>query len=286
MAGTTLAKLLQILDDKEVRLAALYPIPMLTIFQSVGSLLSTSIPLLSPSQTDDLLKLAHHFDNIIHRYSTPDSARGRKRSRHHQSRSPKRNGSSSSSPSSRSKRPRRRTSTRSQHSPLTELPRREWPTQHPWDGVLRIDSLTLAPAIQQHLAAYGTDPAPFLEDLQVEWNMSFVSYEDNFKGNYEWTEALEWCMTRDRLRWYFASLMYFDICTLLKPRRSCQVDANMVDRMREMLHITNDIGIPPDEIRMRFNKWACYGRKFDFICREFGPGSLFFLHAAKLESHV
>ncbi|KAL8641312.1 MAG: hypothetical protein Q9228_001864, partial [Teloschistes exilis] len=59
----------------------------------------------------------------------------------------------------------------------------------------------------------------------------------------------------------------------------------MVDRMRETLHITYEPGIDPDEIRRRFNRWACYGRKFDFICSEFGPGSLVFLHDARLESY-
>ncbi|KAL9586434.1 MAG: hypothetical protein Q9212_000898 [Teloschistes hypoglaucus] len=173
-----------------------------------------------------------------------------------------------------------------EHCPLSPLPRREWPTEHPWDGVLRIDSLTLAPAVEYHIAKHGADPAPFMEDRNVLWNMSFVSYEDNFTANYNWTEALEWRMTRDRLRWCFAAMMYFDISKFLKPRRSCQLDANMVDRMRETLHISYDPGVDPDEIRRRFNRWAHYGRKFDFICGEFGPGALFFLHNAKLESHV
>ncbi|KAL8641311.1 MAG: hypothetical protein Q9228_001863 [Teloschistes exilis] len=169
MAGTTLAKLVQILDDSE----------------SISSLLSISIPLLSPSQTDDLQELAHHFASINQQNKTRDLARGRKRSRALQSRSPKRDGSSSSSPSAGSQRRRRRTSTLSQHSLLPPLPRREWPTEHPWDGVLRIDCLTLAPAIEHHPAEYGTDAAPFLEDRNVLWNMSFVSYEDNFTANYE-----------------------------------------------------------------------------------------------------
>ncbi|KAL8764995.1 MAG: hypothetical protein Q9203_003527 [Teloschistes exilis] len=103
---------------------------------------------------------------------------------------------------------------------------------------MRIDALTLAPAVEHHLAEYGTDPAQFLEDRNVLWNMSFVSYEDNLTANYNWTEALEWRMTRDRLRWCFAAMMYFDLSKFLKPRRSCQLDANMVDRMRETLHIT------------------------------------------------
>ncbi|KAI4198625.1 MAG: hypothetical protein LQ350_005155 [Teloschistes chrysophthalmus] len=224
MAGTTLAKLVQILDDHE----------------SIGSLLSISVPLLSPSQTDDLQKLAHHFASINQqsKSKTPDLARGRKRSRALQSRSPKRDGSSGSSPSSHGKKLSRRTSTMSQRSPLSALPRREWPTEHPWDGVLRIDSLTLAPAVEYHLAEHGTDPAPFLDDRNVLWNMSFVSYEDNFTANFDWTAALEWRMTRDRLRWCFTTMMYFDLSKFLKPRRSCQLDARMVDRMRETLHIT------------------------------------------------
>ena len=154
-------------------------------------------------------------------------------------------------------------------------------TRHPWQRVLRLTSLSLDPALQQHLTKYGPDPAKFLNDdglfkYQVT-DLSRESRSDAFIACYRYTEGLETRQAKDRVRWCFAMLMYYDLFQIIKPGRGRIGHLMVSDVLTHFGPILGPSTVTPEKALEQVNDWVLRGKKLNHICKQFGPGCLFFL---------
>ncbi|KAL8866123.1 MAG: hypothetical protein Q9174_006483 [Haloplaca sp. 1 TL-2023] len=167
-AATVHEKLVQVLDDRE----------------GVDTLIQSQQIQLSISQSENLLKLAEHFAQPEH-----GTSRGRSGGRGIGGTGTRCGRSSSSSPDEPK---RKRTSTAK--SSL-------------WARYLRLEYISLAPAIGRYLQAYGTDATALFDgrnqDPLRHALVGFTGREstgDAFIASYNWTVAVESRTAQDSIR--------------------------------------------------------------------------------------
>ncbi|KAL8668258.1 MAG: hypothetical protein Q9202_000236 [Teloschistes flavicans] len=250
------ANLFQLLEDKE----------------GLDTLMSASDPFLDPAQTAALYRLAQHLAEL-HGYDTEAEPQMKSNRRRRDSTglcSGEEQGGGGTGPNKRRRAPSKAS---------------------PWARFLRLEELTLAPSIKQYLREHGTAPEPFLVDgnALIHEIVDFSDSEnisDAFLANYRWTMELEGRAAGDGFRWCFTMMMHFDVVKLVRPKGSGKkISVLMRDEMQELLAPLQDyLDDSLDQVLAHLNKWCVYGSKLDLICKEFGPGCIFFLHQQHLLS--
>ncbi|KAL8835849.1 MAG: hypothetical protein Q9170_003143 [Blastenia crenularia] len=154
---------------------------------------------------------------------------------------------------------------------------------HPFARFLRLQSVTMAPVMQQYLERHGVDPVPFLEDTRAlkHKRLDFSDTQnrsDAFWATYRWASALVKRRAQDSLRWCFTMMMYYDLTQIIRPQSSGKVGHLMLAQIKDYLGPLQDqVGVPATEVLKQINQWARHGKKLNILCAEFGPGCLSYL---------
>ena len=148
---------------------------------------------------------------------------------------------------------------------------------NPWAAFSKIESLVLPAPYEKHIKKYGSDPARFLNDkVTLTHQIAELSSDkgDAFLACFRYTLHLQSREAKDRVRWFFSMLLYFDLAQLKKPAGSGRVGHLMEERIRDLV----DKRVPGEALPLdELGKWSKQGSKLDVFCQAFGVGSLFFL---------
>lgn len=150
----------------------------------------------------------------------------------------------------------------------------------PWYRFTKLESLEIPALYEAHLQKHGSDAAAFLNDQRELTRLGPEARSDEgdaFLSRLQYTLHLQGRMAKDRIRWCFSMLLYFDLAQLENPGGSGRVGGAMQKRIRDLVKDR----VPADRVQDlhldSLTVWSTCGKKLDIICKEFGEGSLFFL---------
>jgi hypothetical protein len=156
---------------------------------------------------------------------------------------------------------------------------------HPWKTFMDLESLSLSPAVEEHLNKRGTDATLFLQDpYKLEYGMespAVNSLGDAFAISYVYMVDLETRSTMDTVRWCFQLLAFADIVKLIRPTAT---GARVGRLMEQDVVLVFEAIFAGDNERINgalenFKDWSKWGSKINHICERFGVGCIFFLAA-------
>ena len=154
-------------------------------------------------------------------------------------------------------------------------------TRHPFKRFLKLTQgdVKLPLCIQVRLPAADFDPEKFLVDRTALGDGLIlggsISVADAFVGRYSYIIQLRTRHDSDRYRSLFSMLMVFDIVRCIWPNASGRIGHLMSRDLQDaMSDVLPALKMDPEEVRNNLNEWSILGSKLNFICEEFGPGSL------------
>jgi hypothetical protein len=151
---------------------------------------------------------------------------------------------------------------------------------NPWKRFMRLDSVSISEVVLQLLHACKDAPFHFLNDETVIANRvgDFDAYRigDAFMAGVRYTERLELNSQLGKIRLVFQMLWFWDLVKLIWPDGSGRVGAIMFE---DILQFMGPIEGVEDKVKVAndFNKWRLCGEHVDHLCRQFGPGCVFFI---------
>ena len=163
---------------------------------------------------------------------------------------------------------------------------------NPWKPFLNTKSLQLEGEYEKFVERFGDSPVQFLNDTKNL--VLFGRYntekrhivEQAFVDCFQYTMHLKSRQGRDRIRWLFSMLFYFDLARLVNAGAAGRVGHLMEKEVFELLRVDVLRKLYPKALPMeRFSEWSVRGSKLNVFCEKFGAGSLFFL-AARLSEHL
>ena len=152
--------------------------------------------------------------------------------------------------------------------------------RNPWAAFSKIESLVLPAPYKDHIEKYGSDPARFLNDKVILTHQIAEPNSDEgdaFMACFRYTLHLQSREAKDRVRWFFSMLLYYDLAQLKKPAGSGRVGHLMEERIRNLVEERVPGEALPLDPLDELGKWSKQGSKLDVFCQAFGLGSLFFL---------
>lgn len=139
---------------------------------------------------------------------------------------------------------------------------------------MKLETLHLAPTVQQHMEDHGADPVAFVGDetgLARIRTLTDDTLGDALLECYQYTTRLESRRETDNFRWCFSMLMISDLIESIRPGGSGRVGEVMLPQVLER------INVPVDDARRKLGEWSRCGSKLNMFCNEFGHGCLFYL---------
>lgn len=86
--------------------------------------------------------------------------------------------------------------------------------RNPWAAFSHMESLMLPAPYENHIKKYGSDPARFLNDkVTLAHQIAEPNSDegDAFLACFRYTLHLQSREAKDRVRWFFSMLLYFDL---------------------------------------------------------------------------
>ena len=141
-------------------------------------------------------------------------------------------------------------------------------------------SFEVPKAYRRHIDKHGPDPAQFLNDRgSLVHQVAEPSYDEAnlHLGVMRYTLNVQSRTTKDRTRWLFHMLLYFDLAKLKHPKGTGRIGRRMDEEIQELvkdrIHEPEGNPLPWGQL----GTWSIRGKKLNALCQEFGTGSLFIL---------
>lgn len=150
-----------------------------------------------------------------------------------------------------------------------------------WGPVLKMKSLALDPSLLQALQDCDNAPRKFLNAEEVARLQNSSGAADALIDQVRFTEVLLSTGAPNNVRLAYCMLGFYDFVKRLWPKhQSGRIGPKMKRRFCES-YPDFVAGLPSlDGFFEKVSGWSLHGSRLAMLCREFGDGCLFFLHAA------
>ncbi|GAB7356381.1 hypothetical protein MBLNU459_g7163t1 [Dothideomycetes sp. NU459] len=158
-------------------------------------------------------------------------------------------------------------------------------TRNPWESFMLLEEISL----DRHLRPYmeNIDVAAFVNERTAlsNHNLSLGPHDneaDSFMASYIWTNGLEVRLVVDRVRWFFAMLIFYDFVRSIFPGASTRIGPNQEAELAGVLEGSlrpslEHAGFPVHDVRENIKRWFELGSKLNVFVDRFGHGCLFYL---------
>ncbi|KAL8899394.1 MAG: hypothetical protein Q9192_001589 [Flavoplaca navasiana] len=154
--------------------------------------------------------------------------------------------------------------------------RRQTKSREHWPGFAEIQSLKFPDVYARHIRVIGCDPADFLNDstkLVHKIAAQGSDEADAFLACFQYTCHLQSREAKDRIRWLFSMLFYYDLTTLWQPRGCARIGDRMLEKIKDLIkdRVSEALDLKP------IKTWIVIGSKLNSFCEAFGVGCPFFI---------
>ncbi|KAL8692783.1 MAG: hypothetical protein Q9218_002254 [Villophora microphyllina] len=157
--------------------------------------------------------------------------------------------------------------------------------RNPWAKFSKVKSLELPRPYKEYIEKHGTNAVDFLNDRAVLVHRIADPDSDEADAiiaclRYTWT--LRSREAKDRIRWFFSMLFYFDLARLKYHRASGRVGTKMQKEIEKL--VKERVRDPVDLSQL--GNWSIQGSKLHELCEAFGVGCLFYLEDLLTENFL
>lgn len=155
-------------------------------------------------------------------------------------------------------------------------PNEEKKSRGNWPGFADIKSLQLPDVYARHIRDVGCDPENFLNDSIGLAHKIVAQGSDEADATlacFQYTCHLQSRGDKDRIRWLYSMLFWYDLTTLWHPRGCARAGDKMLEQIEDLVQdrLPKSVDVKP------IKKWIIVGSKLNSICEAFGVGCLFFI---------
>ena len=151
----------------------------------------------------------------------------------------------------------------------------------PRDPFSKISSAKALDLPEHHalwIAQYGCDDVSLYLNDHIPLEVRYQDQDGEAKAlanTWRYGSHLLNRKTKDRVRWFFVILFYFDLGRLMRPGGSGRIGKKMFEQIQDLVKkgLKDKVHLEYEQVK----SWSLQGSRINMFCESFGVGCLFFI---------